>query len=491
MKYPFIFIGAAALVISFTALLLSSLYVILVSLLILAALCCIIVFGKSISLQNSVIITVALILMTTVSMLSINTRAKPAEKLDNSSARMSALLIEKPHFTETGTLYTFSGYHEGLGRNIKFSVWSDSLELSPGDRINADFYFKELDKTYKDSCLADGIYVSAKIENVTSVEEESSKLLRAVSAVRRYVKQTVSNTSKGDSAGILIALVTGDRDSVSNELYEASKVCGATHVMVVSGLHLGILCSILLKFMQKLKAKERLAVFSAFLLIILIIMVCDFHTSAIRAAVVCVITLSGSLIKRKANSLNSLGFAVSVMILFSPFLAGNVAFLLSVAATFGVIFVSPLILSATTRKTASGIIAKSWAVIYKVLVISVSALICTMPISVRYFGYFSLISPISSLLITSAVSVVLVLSTVSLMLSFIPILRLLSRTMLFITVLFGDYIAAVVSFLGRYRKFVVIVEPKLAPLCFLLSAALIAALWLLYKRKQLKGPDKR
>lgn len=491
MKQPFIFIGAAALGISFLTLLCNSFYVIAAAILLLAVpLSLLAIFGKKLSLQNVIITLVMLLLIAASSVLTIETKIKPTERLDGSSLKISATLTEKPDFADTGAFYTFSGYSDRLGRSIKFNLWSDALELDVGDRINANVRIEKLNEEYKSMNLAEGVYVTLSDIEIISVKENDSKLLTAIDSLRKYVKNVLSATARGDRAGILIALITGDRDFISDELYTASKVSGSTHVMVVSGLHIGILSSILLKLMQKLKARQRLAIFLSFAVIVFVVILCDFHTSAIRAAVMSLLTLSGSLINRKADGLNSLGFSVSVMILLSPCLAGSVAFLLSVAATFGVIFVSPLILSRTRRKNADGIFLKALSTLYSAIVVSLSALICTLPISVKYFGYFSLLSPLASLLITFAVSALLVLSAFCVLISPIPVLRLLAKPVLFIASLFGDYIVTVISLLGRCRKFVVTVEPAQADLCFLLCAIFILAIWLLYKRKTLKGPEK-
>ncbi len=109
---------------------------------------------------------------------------------------------------------------------------------------------------------------------------------------------------------------------------------------------------------------------------------------------------------------------LTVLFLF-PFSFYNVAFLLSAAATFSVICPATMLINSVSinRKTVP---ATLFNYVFGVLAVSVSALVCTLPITIYYFGYTAFIAPITNLAVTVVVTAALVLGVLGVLLSFIP-----------------------------------------------------------------------
>ena len=190
---------------------------------------------------------------------------------------------------------------------------------------------------------------------------------------------------------------------------------------------------------------------TGFIAIMLVLGVCGFHISAIRSAITYLVMLLGMLIKRRADALNSLGFAVFLIAVLNPQIAGSRSFLLSISATFGVVYLSPKLTNISLPKTLSGVRGSLIKKLCISVLVSVSALICILPILIFTFGYISVASVFVNLLITYAVSLALITTILGVITGLIPLLGTLVLT---VASALGSYVMWVINFLGRSEIFV-------------------------------------
>lgn len=491
MKRPFIITGVISLIISWISLHCNTS---LISLLLLCFAACatllLTIFRKKTSdNSNYPVILVTLLLVFILSIVNIEYIYKPVSLLDDTTADVKATVISEPSTQLDDAYYYFKGEHPLLNRPIKFSLPSENLGLEIGDQVNMTVNFSELSDSFKSHNLSEGIFISSSIESVNSVAMGGSKTYTALGRLRLYIKNEIFNDVRGDNGAVLIALLTGDRDHISHSLYDKTKICGVTHILVVSGLHLSILSGAILTFADKIKLGRKISVFIIFALIAIIIAICNFHTSALRSAIMSIIMLSGSLINRKPDGLNSLGFAVTVMVLLNPFVAGSAAFLLSVFATLGVIFVAPMVKYLTEDLRFRCRFSRLLNSAVDIIIISVCAFICVLPITIYYYGYTSLISPIVTMLISAAVEVALILTALGVLVSLIPIVSVFSSPLVMISGIISAYISRVIDIFGSTNSFLLVIDPSYAQLCFIFSASAVLILWIFYRKKLKERKD--
>lgn len=493
MKRPFVITGIFALIISAAALSCSSTVLLSMALcLAILALLFLIFFRNKLKVNsNTTVMLVALTFIIASAFFTIEYAYAPASRLEGTSAEFTATVVNEPSLSNEYAYYVLKGSHPLLKRDIKCAFPSQNLGLEIGDRVNVTLNFEELSADYRSNNLSDGIFISTNIESVNSTVKSGSSFYTALGSVRLFIKDKITNSVHGDGGALLTALLTGDRSLLSDELYNKTKTCGVTHILVVSGLHLGILSGVVLRLFGKMKLRRKNAIFLIFLLLCAVIAICDFHTSAIRSGVMSIIMLSASLINRKADPLNSLGFAVTVMTIFNPFIAGSAAFLLSVFATLGVIFVAPMAKLLTEPLRFEGRLSKYLNGAVDVIIVSISALVCVFPITVYYYGYTSLLSPIVTVFIGTAVEVALVLTAAGVLLAALPIVYTLSAPIIFIAGIISRYLSAVISLFGSSEIFVLVIDPKYTPLCFVFTAAVILVLWVFYRKAAQKQKERK
>jgi integrase len=162
--------------------------------------------------------------------------------LADTSCNITAEVTEEPSLSGDYTVYSFKGYHKTLKQNIRFNIVCENLGVKTGDKLNLNVTFSELEGAYTKSNLSERKFIRAGLDKVNSVELEADRFYTFFGRVRKQIEKIIISKVNTETGGLLIALLTGNRDLLSDELYSAAKACGVSHILVVSGLHLSILC---------------------------------------------------------------------------------------------------------------------------------------------------------------------------------------------------------------------------------------------------------
>lgn len=140
-----------------------------------------------------------------------------------------------------------------------------------------------------------------------------------------------------DVRGLLPAVTVGDTDAVPDDLVTAMRTSGLAHVTAVSGAHFAILGAVVLAAAVAVRAPLVLRVGCVAASGAALLLVVGPEPSVVRAAVMGGVGLLGMLAGRRAAGPAALAAAVVVLLVADPWLAVEVGFALSVAATAGLV----------------------------------------------------------------------------------------------------------------------------------------------------------
>ena len=150
-------------------------------------------------------------------------------------------------------------------------------------------------------------------------------------------------SSEGTSA-LIKALLTGERSGLSSEIKSAFRDSGASHILALSGLHLGIIYGILSKLLSILGNSPVMRILRS----ILIILICGIYTLATGAGdslVRALIFISLREIAKAASRYHGLGqillASLIIQLVIDPLAVRSVGFQLSYAAMAGIAFIYP------------------------------------------------------------------------------------------------------------------------------------------------------
>ncbi len=297
-------------------------------------------------------------------------------------------------------------------KGVKIYTFYYDNNLKLGEKINAKIkLFSIKGSEFEKDNVANKIYLSGTVSNLEKTGE-SDLILSSVDKVRFYIRSCLFQNMEYNEAATMTAITFGDKDYFLDSFYEAVKYAGVAHVMVVSGMHLSIIILLFTKLMEKLFYNKSIRAITIILAVIFLVALCGFTKSIIRAGFTYLLIAVSLFIGRKSTPENALGGAVSIIMIFSPFVIFSVSFMLSCLSTFGILVVAiPIINYITEQK-----IIKSKIIVWvgSAILVSLSALVLTLPVVIYCFGYVSKVSVITNLLISTAVTFALSVTVLAL-----------------------------------------------------------------------------
>ena len=293
------------------------------------------------SVKGEIILAFILVLAVGVSTLFSLKSVKEANLLDNLTCKGEFVVVEKPenhgNYYST-TLQTINC--EDLKKGSKIAVTFQSGEMQLGEYLNAKVALSSLQESpSKYTYYSNNILLRGYVKSHKSLGKSDS-VLKTLGSIRTYIKESIFEIYGNPEAATMVALLTGNKGYFTNDFYANVKSAGVAHVMVVSGMHLSIIVGFTLLVINKFLYNRFLKAFVIFITLLSVAAVCGFTMSIMRAGITYLLISLALLIDRRYNPENSLGTAVSVILLFNPLTIFSVSFQLSVLSTFGILSIA-------------------------------------------------------------------------------------------------------------------------------------------------------
>ena len=190
----------------------------------------------------------------------------------------------------------------------------------------------------------------------------------------------------------------GDRSGIDTALSSRFSEAGVSHLFAVSGLH----CAFLLTLLSLLVGPQRrrlLAAVGIAVLTVYMLMV-GLTPSVVRACIMQFFLLLAPLFLRDADPPTSLASALLAILLWNPYAAQSVSLQLSFGAMLGLILVTPRVhdfFAGRIRPRKKPVRAAA-SFLLSTLCSTLGAMVFTVPLTAYYFGVFSTVAPLTSLL---------------------------------------------------------------------------------------------
>lgn len=294
---------------------------------------------------------------------------------------------------------------EGLDLRIRYVIIAksgrDMERLDPG-MIKSDKIYGFLSEVKE--------YQSAEANPVYLWFQERRERLN------RYLKINFGS----DSAALLSAVTTGERSTMSEEIKDAFNTTGLTHLLSISGTHFGLFSMLIFgifRFIIRYMPYRFLQRFTFYLtpsqgaallslpFMCMYLLISGSAVPALRSFIMITIFLFGLLVGRKGFWLNSLLFAAFLICLWEPSAILSISFQLSFLA---VLFIGITLGAGKEKPQGRAFFQRILDLLKNSLILSLSASLGTAPLVAYYFHYFSIISPLSNLLITPFIGFILV-----------------------------------------------------------------------------------
>ncbi len=203
---------------------------------------------------------------------------------------------------------------------------------NPGE-FDANIYYKS--KGYD--------YVMYEAE-ILSCGEKFDYMVQGLDDVRRYAQRQLERYLIPEDAGIMSAMLLGDKSLMETETKELYREVGIYHILAISGLHISMIGGCIYKLLKKLQMKPVAAVVISLIFIIFYGVMIGMPHSAFRAIVMFAFGLVAPIFYRSHDKLTSLAFAGACLAVWEPVLMFDAGVQLSFLAVMGIVSLYPTFL---------------------------------------------------------------------------------------------------------------------------------------------------
>lgn len=185
--------------------------------------------------------------------------------------------------------------------------------------------------------------------------------------------------------GIIAAILLGYDDELDPDLSRSYSASGVSHILCVSGMHVGIIFmifSFLFQFFDKTKTQRIIRTFVLLMIIWLYACITGLAPSVMRAATMFSFVAIAGIINRHTNSYNSLMASMIFLLCINPLIILELGFQFSYLAVFGIVWLQKTIHSLYHPKTKVG------NHVWDIITVSLVAQLFTAPLAILYFHQF-------------------------------------------------------------------------------------------------------
>ncbi len=291
-----------------------------------------------------------------------------------------------------------SGKAETCGGTSIIYLQKDSAadKLLLGDRLLFEAEFKTPDGVQNRGGFDYSRYLKRQGINATAYipaekwkkygRNTSFDLLRLADYSRDYLLKIYQKFNiEGDEFAVLAALTLGYTDALQPDLLKSYSATGATHILSVSGLHVGIVYAVMLFLLGFLSKTKRQKIIRAIIITFFIWMyafLTGMSAAVMRAALMITFMAAGTCSEKKSQVVNTVLISAFLMLLFNPNLLFNIGFQLSYSAVLSILYFYPQISKLLYVKNK--FLKKVW----DLAAVSVAAQVGTAPFILYYFHQF-------------------------------------------------------------------------------------------------------
>lgn len=314
---------------------------------------------------------------------------------------------------------------------ILFSVRKDSSSIvyTPGQRLLLNAQLKPVFKSGNPHQFDYRNYLEKQrvLRQAVSFDQENIRVLPVAqnlftktSHIRTSITQSLAKNGFSTAhINLIQALILGQKQELSKDVYTSFTEAGVVHVLAVSGLHVGIILYLLYALLFPLgrfRKGKTIRMLIAIILLWLYAALVGFSPSVLRAVTMFSFLGLGLASNRKVFSLNMLALSALVLLIAEPYFIFSVGFQLSYAAVFMIVCFQPKIYGLLRPKNK--IVNYFWGIFS----VTFTAQIGVLPLSLFYFHQLPGLFFISNLLIVPFLGILLALGILSIFLSLAGIL---------------------------------------------------------------------
>ncbi len=238
------------------------------------------------------------------------------------------------------------------------------------------------------------------------IQPSANNFKKQLSSVREKISDLINQSSDGNANAILKALILGSRQQIPDPLRQAFNRAGLSHLLAISGLHIGIVASFAFflftwllsqfkPFLRHAWTRKGATVLSLLPVMFYGIM-SGMSPSTQRAVIMVGVFLLTFLIEREHDLINTVSIAALVILIISPPALFSISFQLSFVAVLSIIYGISKIFH--TKERPENMASRLVKTVGTFIIVSGLAIIGTAPLTLFYFNQVSFAGIFSNLI---------------------------------------------------------------------------------------------
>lgn len=239
---------------------------------------------------------------------------------------------------------------------------------------------------------------------------------------RQHLKAVIEQNAPYPEAKIIQASILGNQKEIPDEIMEKFNRTGTSHIIAISGFNIGIIAMLSFFIIRSfMKSSEYLMLrfnivktssIMAVMPIILFTLIAGAGISVIRATIMVITFMIALVFNKDRNLYDSLALAAFVILVFSPYSLFDVSFQLSFAAVLSILFISPVLSHVILKKRTiesheePGLMFRAYRSFVLFIIVTISATIGTLPLTVFYFNRVSTVVLLSNLAVVPVLGII-------------------------------------------------------------------------------------
>jgi competence protein ComEC len=300
-------------------------------------------------------------------------------------------------------------------------------------------------------------------DTVSSVQFANFNRLRYLpERIRANISSFLDKSLNQPSRGLYKAIIIGDRSDLSPSVLENFTKSGCVHILAISGVHMGLLSLLVIGVLTWLLKRStwiilhipviKIATGTALLPLLIYALIAGFNTPVVRSLLMTSVFVIALLFDRPGSLPTHILLAALAILIWNPTSLGNVSFQLSFGAVIAIGMIYPKLYQYFFHDQTDNPLTKSYQInttgkhhamaqifskvsmttkkwLLSGLILTTAAMLGTLPIIIFHFNRFSLVSPLTNLIVEPLVCLwSLVLGIVACL--FIPFAPWFAKTLL-------------------------------------------------------------
>ncbi|MEG2053848.1 MAG: ComEC/Rec2 family competence protein, partial [Oscillospiraceae bacterium] len=272
---------------------------------------------------------------------------------------------------------------------------------------------------------------------------------------------------------------TGDKSELSKDVKMQFRQAGLSHILVVSGLHLGIIAGFATLLLGKIFKNKKFSTFLSILFVLAFICFTGFTPSTVRAGVVICFVLIGKACHFETDAVTSMALALILLLISNPYACLDAGLLLSFSSTLGLVF-----LSYFKHEYIEQLKTNKWFCFAKPFLVPLFVMVATLPVMIYINGNVSIVGILANIIVVPLLTPVLIMGVITLITAVLTGMSDIAFMFGFFEKVFIDIIRFFVNLANKVPYGTISVGGIYA---FCICACIYGLAFFLYKNKKYKA----